>query len=125
MAKDAFPCPCCGHRVFGEQPGSYAVCPVCFWEDDVVQLRWSDCSGGANRPSLMQAQRNYQRFGAMEERFISHVRGATEGEPVDDQWRPIDPAKDRFEPSGEKSAAWPDYATLYWWREDFWLRHPS
>ncbi|MGW2848911.1 CPCC family cysteine-rich protein, partial [Streptomyces sp. NPDC001274] len=30
--SDRYPCPCCGHRVLGEMPGSYEICPVCFWE---------------------------------------------------------------------------------------------
>ncbi|WP_448262693.1 CPCC family cysteine-rich protein [Microbacterium aurum] len=47
------PCPCCGHLTLGQPPGSYELCPVCFWEDDAVQLRWPTYPGGANRPSLM------------------------------------------------------------------------
>lgn len=54
-----FPCPCCGHRVFDEPPGSYAICQVCSWEDDAVQLRWPDWQGGANDPSLIKAQQTY------------------------------------------------------------------
>jgi hypothetical protein len=50
--SDRYPCPCCGHVVFDEPPGSYAICPVCFWVDDPVQLRWPDWAGGANKPSL-------------------------------------------------------------------------
>lgn len=30
-------------------PGSYEICPVCFWEDDRVQFRWPAMSGGANK----------------------------------------------------------------------------
>ncbi|WP_328961849.1 CPCC family cysteine-rich protein [Streptomyces virginiae] len=26
-----YPCPCCGHRGLDEIPGSYSICPVCFW----------------------------------------------------------------------------------------------
>ncbi|MGA2529087.1 MAG: CPCC family cysteine-rich protein [Acidimicrobiales bacterium] len=25
---------------------------MCFWQDDIVQLRWPDFAGGANRSSL-------------------------------------------------------------------------
>ncbi len=60
--SDRYPCPCCGHRVLGETPGSYEICPVCFWEDDGVQFRWPAMSGGANKVSLIEAQRNYQNF---------------------------------------------------------------
>lgn len=41
-----FPCPCCGHLVFKDAPGSDEICPVCFWQDDIVQLRWPDFGGG-------------------------------------------------------------------------------
>jgi hypothetical protein len=30
-------------------PGSYEICPVCFWDDDLVQLRWPTYAGGANK----------------------------------------------------------------------------
>ncbi|MBO0609867.1 hypothetical protein J0911_12605 [Myceligenerans salitolerans] len=56
--SDRFPCPCCGHQVFDQLPGSYEICGICFWEDDAVQLRWPDYRGGANRPSPVHAQAN-------------------------------------------------------------------
>jgi hypothetical protein len=34
-----YPCPCCGHLVYIEPPGSHDICKVCFWEDDIVMLR--------------------------------------------------------------------------------------
>ncbi|GGU56626.1 hypothetical protein GCM10010211_21890 [Streptomyces albospinus] len=48
--------------MFGEM-WSYDICSVCFWEDGLVQLRWP-WSFGANAVCLVDAQRNYQRFGA-------------------------------------------------------------
>jgi len=112
------PCPCCGHQTFGEQ-GTYEICDVCYWEDDLGQLRWP-WSFGANAVCLVDAQRNYQRFGAMEERFLKHVRPPTPDEPLDAGWRPIDPSRDSFE--GPKSREeWPaDTTLLYWWRPTFW-----
>jgi len=62
--SDSYPCPCCGHRVLDAMPGSYEICPVCFWEDDGVQFRWPTMAGGANKVSLIKAQGNYQHFGA-------------------------------------------------------------
>jgi Cysteine-rich CPCC len=118
---DAFPCPCCGHLTFEEDPGSYAICPVCFWEDDVVQLRWPDLSGGANKPSLIDAQASFARIGASEPRLARRVRPSLPGKPLDVGWRPIDRAVDRFEPTGVQEAPWPDDCTvLYWWRPTFW-----
>ena len=67
-------CPCCGYRTLSdEEPGSYEVCKVCFWEDDIVQFDDPDYEGGANRVSLRQAV-NFREFGASEERFKARVR---------------------------------------------------
>ncbi|GGJ60389.1 CPCC family cysteine-rich protein [Streptomyces lacrimifluminis] len=119
------PCPCCGHQMFAEH-GAYEICSVCYWEDDLPQLRWP-WTCGANGPGLVEAQRNYQRFGAMEERFVKNVRPPAQDEPLDPGWRPIDLSRDSFEEPGG-SAAWPDDLTvLYWWRPTFWRRdeHPA
>ncbi|HEY3469621.1 MAG TPA: CPCC family cysteine-rich protein [Amycolatopsis sp.] len=118
-----YPCPCCGHRTFDEPPGSFVICSVCFWEDDRVQLRWPDWSGGANSPSLIDAQQAYAEIGATDHRFTRHVRRPHESEPLDDGWRPVDLAVDDFEPLGVHEAPWPgDLAALYWWRPTFWRR---
>jgi hypothetical protein len=58
----------------GSFPGSFVICPVCFWEDDDVQLGNPDFAGGANRPSLHQARSNYRAFGAKDEQARLHVR---------------------------------------------------
>ena len=118
-----YPCPCCGHHIFDRPPGNYDICPVCFWEDDDIQLRWPDWAGGANSLCLVDAQRAYAGTGAMEYRFTGIVRGAAPDEPLDEGWRPIDPALDDFEPRGVASAPWPgDLTMLYWWRPTFWRR---
>jgi Cysteine-rich CPCC len=70
---------------------------VCFWQDDIVQLRWPNFSGGANRPSLIDAQKNVSRLGAVEERLLPYVRPATEAEPMHPSWRPFDAARDVIE----------------------------
>jgi hypothetical protein len=124
-AEGWFPCPCCGHQVFGEH-GGYEICDVCFWEDDLAQLRWP-WSFGANAVCLVEAQSNFQRFGAVEERFLKDVRPPARDEPLDPGWRPIDPSRDSFEEPGS-SGEWPeDPRTLYWWRPTFWRRdeHPA
>lgn len=70
-------CPCCGHMTMpddGSFPGSFAICPVCFWEDDNVQLDDIDFAGGANQVSLRQARSNYRSFGAVDEQARPYVR---------------------------------------------------
>ncbi len=104
--------------MFGEH-GGYEICAVCFWEDDLAQLRWP-WTYGANSVGLVEAQRNYQRFGAMEKRFLKNVRAPGQDEPLDPGWRPIDLSRDSFEEPGN-SGDWPDDLTaLYWWRPNFW-----
>ena len=121
-----YPCPCCGHLVFGESPGSYEICPVCFWEDDLVQLRWPDFVGGPNTLSLVECQRNYQTFGAVKARVLEYVRAPAENEPVDAGWYPLGRAAlDCFEPNDDYSRPWPEDRTrLYWWRTSFWRAQP-
>ncbi|MFG3514587.1 CPCC family cysteine-rich protein [Streptomyces bobili] len=66
--SNSYPCPCWGHRVLDAMPGSYEICPVCFWEDDGVQFRWP------TKVSLIEAQRNYQDFGACDQHGRRYVR---------------------------------------------------
>jgi hypothetical protein len=106
---------------FGEPPASYEICAICFWEDDAVQLRWPDWAGGANKPSLEDAQAAYAENGAIEPRLKRHVKPAAEGDIRDEGWRPIDRSVDRFEPRGSRNEEWPsDMTALYWWRPTFW-----
>ena len=68
-------CPCCSFLTLCENPpGTYEICPVCFWEDDGVQFSDPDYVGGANHISLNQARRNYAEFGAAEHRVLKWVR---------------------------------------------------
>jgi len=55
------PCPCCGHPALDEQPpGTFAICPVCNWEDDPAQAVDPDARGGANRQSLRGVRHHHQ-----------------------------------------------------------------
>ena len=75
MSVPRWPCPCCGFVTLEEAPpGSYFICPVCFWEDDPVQFDDPDYRGGANVVSLNEARINFKAFGAVEERFQASVR---------------------------------------------------
>jgi Cysteine-rich CPCC len=74
-ARGRFACLCCGHVTLPEQPpGSFAICLVCFWEDDDVQARDPTFRGGANVVSLLEGRKNFRRFGASEERCRGFVR---------------------------------------------------
>lgn len=70
-----FPCPCCGFLTLTERPpGTFDICPVCFWEDDNVQYNDPDYAGGANVVSPNQARKNFAEFGATERRVLEYVR---------------------------------------------------
>lgn len=60
-----------------EPPGTFEVCPVCYWEDDEVQFKNLDYEGGANTVSLRVARENYARLQACSEEFLNHVRPPT------------------------------------------------
>src|SRR4029453_12864516 len=123
-----YPCPCCGYQVFSEPPGSYEICPICFWEDDGVQLAFPDLAGGANKCSLIDAQKNFTNEGACELRFKSNVRVATDSDVLDPSWRQLDPMRDRClrwaDP--EDHERWQrgknnEAICLYFWSPQYWL----
>ncbi|MEU0704513.1 CPCC family cysteine-rich protein [Streptomyces bacillaris] len=119
---NSYPCPCCGHLVHEVPPGSFQICPVCGWEDDLVQLRWPGVSG-ANRRSLVEAQRLYQEVGVADPGFVPKVRLPGKSWPKEDGFRAVIPEVDEFEPDGVMEAEWPEDRTkLYWWRPHFWRR---
>ncbi len=125
MAPQArFPCPCCGYVVFPEEPGSYDICPICFWEDDIVQLRFPKAGGGPNGVSLLDAQRNFAEFGACEASASPHVRPAGPSDLRDPGWRPLDSEEVEELVRGEAyGRTYPDDSTwLYYWRPTYWRR---
>lgn len=117
-----FPCPCCGYLTMRDLGGSQ-ICPICGWEDDLVQLRWVDWGGGANRPSLIEGQRNYERDGWCEETMVDHVRRPRPDDVRDAGWRKVDSRYGDIGPYGKPHPAWPkDTTTLYYWRPTYWRR---
>lgn len=73
--KKKYACPCCGFFTYTEEVGgTYFICPVCFWEDDPLQLSDPDYEGGANVVSLNQARKNFIALGAIEQRVVEFVR---------------------------------------------------
>jgi hypothetical protein len=102
-------------------PGAYEICPICFWEDDIAQLKYPAMSSGANHVSLIEAQKNYADFGSSERRLLPFVRPPKRSESREPAWRPIDPLIDNLLPA--PSDVWPSNSTeLYWWRDSYkWL----
>ena len=82
-----YKCPCCGYYTFDEESdGNYDICEICFWEDDPIQLKDPTYEGGANHVSLIQAQKNFLKFGACEYEMIIHVRKPKPGELTGVDW---------------------------------------
>ena len=88
VVASGYPCPCCGYYTLKQPPpGSYEICPICFWEDDFPgSAPWS----GSNSVSLRQAQRNFLAFGAAEEQWQKEVRSPTAEDYRDEHWQPLD-----------------------------------
>jgi hypothetical protein len=86
-------CPCCGYFSLPDSgPGSYEICPLCYWEDDPVQLEHPDYEGGANPFSLRQSQQNYISIGACDAGMVPNVRPAGGTDRRDPEWSPLPPA---------------------------------
>lgn len=111
--------------MFEAPPGSHDICHVCFWEDDVSQLRFPT-TGGANKVSLIEGQHNFDKFGASELRFLPTVRKPRPEDKRDSEWHPIDANRDNIEMPvsgtdyGETYPA--DLTVLYYWRRAYWRR---
>ena len=120
---ERFPCPCCGYLVFSGPPGTDEICPICGWEDDVSQLRFLRMAGGANKPSLVDAQKNFMEAGASDIALIGRLRAPAPFEHKDPEWRPIGAAENICDETRETGPAYPlDRTELYYWRDSDWRR---
>ncbi len=117
--NDKYTCPCCGYKVFNEQPGSFEICPICYWEDEAKQLRYPK-ETGANRISLIKAQENYEKHGVSDLNLKMLVREADENEEKDPNWRKLDLKKDKIAEKRDKVNIYPhDLTRLYYWEENY------
>ena len=111
--------------IFDEPPGSYEICPICLWEDDLSQLRFPTTTG-ANHVNLIEGQRNYAETGVCELAMLPHVRPPTSSELRDPEWRLLDESRDSIEEpvSGiDYGSSYPEDATrLFYWRPNYWRR---
>jgi len=106
--------------MFSGPPGTDETCPICAWQDDVSQLRFPMAGGGANEPSLIEAQRNFAAFGASTKALLSRVRAPSRHDHREGEWRPIgrsDMLSFHHERAPTGASDYPsDYTDLYYWR---------
>ena len=58
-----YKCPCCDFYTLNNKANNtFQICPICYWEDDGVQLHNPNYVGGANHISLNQAKKNFASF---------------------------------------------------------------
>ena len=67
----------------GRTPRHIRCLPCLFWEDDPAQVEDPTLEGGANSPSLQQAQKNYETFGASDEEMVDYIRAPLPEEACD------------------------------------------
>jgi hypothetical protein len=80
-------CPCCGFLTLTVRY-DWSICPVCFWEDDVVGTDVRDPLSPANNMRLSEGQKNYRLYGACRPDMVIHVRAPKPDEPKDPDWKP-------------------------------------
>jgi hypothetical protein len=85
-----YACPCCGYKTIEREDTFYDLCPVCFWETDPYQLANPHYKGGANAPSLAEAQQNFILFGACEKDDVPKTRMPFADEIKDENWVSFD-----------------------------------
>jgi hypothetical protein len=82
-------------------------------------------SGGANRPSLMEAQKNVVEFGYSIHQRLGSRRQSKDGQR-DPTWRTIDTIRDNIElPTAgiDYGTTYPsDPTALYYWRTNYWRK---
>ena len=75
-------------------------------------------AGGANRTNLVDAQVAYARIGAMEPRFLRHVRAPLPTDVRDPDWRPVGEGDRTFvrKPRDLSDEEYRDMNVWYYWR---------
>ena len=67
-----YQCPCCDYFTL-EEVGNYDICPICFWENDGLDIDGIDKHSGPNHMTIREGRANFLKYGACEERFIKKV----------------------------------------------------
>jgi hypothetical protein len=82
-----YTCPICGYKTL-EARFEWEICPVCFWEDDVIAD--NDPSSPANGElRVSEAQANFMIFKSCSKQHRFPVREPLPDEERDTSWRPL------------------------------------
>lgn len=74
-------CPCCNCLTISDYDEVIVdICPVCFWQYDIIGQSYPDRVRGPNKVSLDKARENYSRFGAAQKELLPFVRPPKEEE---------------------------------------------
>lgn len=83
--SERYACPCCGSLTLPQpSPGTWEICPVCFWEDIPLE-GWP-----ANQTALRQAQRTCLQLGASHADWVNDVRPPIPAEARQPHWQTLD-----------------------------------
>lgn len=75
------PCPCCGNYTIIDDSIIVDICPVCFWQYDVVaQENPNKIIGPNHGVSFNTAKENYKKYGAISIDFVKYVRRPLDSE---------------------------------------------
>ena len=80
--EKTYPCPSCGFLIFNEPEGSFEICEICGWEDDIVQKQDPNFKGGANKISLIESQEKILKTIPKHIEIHKGFRRATNWEPL-------------------------------------------
>jgi len=69
---DLLQCPCCDFFTLPAR-GDYDICPVCFWEDDGIDVDRPDVRSGPNHMTLRQGRHDFSGLGACDPDMLPHV----------------------------------------------------
>ena len=77
-------CPCCGYRTLSpDEPGSYEVCEICGWVDDLVGFYHPEAQSDYNHVSLSEARENVREGGTILPGMASDTREPGESDQRD------------------------------------------
>ena len=78
-SKPKHQCPCCDYISLPER-GSYLICPICFWEDDGIDVNELDIHSGPNHMTLREGRENFMKYGACDLKMVKNVISETKRE---------------------------------------------